>query len=320
MISKFVSRTVLAGALLAVLPGMAVAQNLKKVTIAAANKELIDNLPMYVAKEKGFFAAEGLTLEITHYRGGSEVVRPVVSGSMDIGFSSVSAALIAISKGEAIKIVAGMTQPMYGVVWIVNGKSPYKSLKELEGKKVGMAIPGSLTHTVIETALAAEKMTGKVDVVPVGGVGDSWAALKADRVQASWHIQPLVQSLVASGEARILFDSSEYIKKYQMTSWVAMDEFLKKEPETMRKFLRAIAKGVDYIDSNPAEAAKIAAGYIEMAEGPVKAVLDGRPKGYFKVAAPAKEHLDATIADVIKMGAIKTAPPMDKVLDNRFLP
>jgi ABC-type nitrate/sulfonate/bicarbonate transport system substrate-binding protein len=220
-----------------------------------------------------------------------------------------------------MKIVSGLTQPVYGVVWIVNANSPYKTLKDLEGKKIGMAIPGSLTHTVLQAAVSAEKLDGKVEVVPVGGVGDSWGALKSNRVQASWHIQPLVQNLLTSNEARVLFDAAEYIKHYQMTSFIATDKFLEKEPETMRKFLRAVSKGVDFIDANPGESAKIGAGYIKMAEGPVRAVLDARPKGYFKVGAPGKEHLAATIADVERMGAIKGGvPPMEKILDTRFLP
>ncbi len=291
-----------------------------RVRVASTTKEIVDNLALYVAIERGFFKDEKLTVEISHFAGGGEVVRAIASGSMDIGMVATTAAIIAAGRGEPLKIISAWTAPAYGILFIVPVDSPLKTIKDLAGKKAGITRPGSVTHTGLLAALQAHGLQGKVEIVPVGGPGDSWAALKAGRVQASWHSAPDVYNLVNRNEARIFLQLSEYLKEYQQGSLVALDGYLAKNGDTVKRFLRASIKAAAFIQENPAEAAKIGAKHMDSPEQAMRDTLAAMPKDFFKLGAPEQKHFAGSLAEAIATGSLKEPPAYDKVVDQRFLP
>jgi NitT/TauT family transport system substrate-binding protein len=312
----------LAGAALAcalVLAGVH-AQADTKVRVASTNKEIFDNLPFFVAMERGLFKQEGLDVERSHFRGGGEVARAVSTNASDIGFVATTAGIIAAGKGEPLKLISAFTQPAYGITWVVLPNSTVKTPKDLAGKKVGISRPGSVTHTGLIAAIHAEGLQDKVEIVPVGGPGDGWAALKAGRVAATWYPVPDVHSLIDRGEARPVMEISKYMPHYLQGSFWALDSYLAKNGETVTKFLRAMDGAAEFIGTSPAEAAKIGAKHTGFAEGMIKRTIDEMPKGFFKIGVPVQAHYDGAAAEAVSSGALKEAPAMDKILDKRFIP
>ncbi len=298
--------------------GEAVAQD--RVRVASTAREIVDNLALYVALERGFFKDEKLAVEIAHFAGGGEVVRAIATGSMDIGMVATTAAIIAAGRGEPLKIISAWTAPSYGILFIVPENSPLKSVKDLGGKKVGITRPGSVSHTGLIAALQATGLTGKVEIVPVGGPGDSWAALKAGRVDASWHTAPDVYNLIDRKEARIFFQTSEFLKDYQQGSLVALDSYTAKNGDAVRRFLRASVKAAEFIQKNPEEAAKIGAKHMNSPEQAMRATLAAMPKDFFKIGAPEQKHFAGSMTEAMGTGSLKEPPAYDKVVDKRFLP
>jgi NitT/TauT family transport system substrate-binding protein len=291
-----------------------------KLKVASTSKEIVDNLPFYVGIEAGLFKKQDLDLELTHFAGGGEVVRAVASNATDIGMVATTAGVIAIGRGEPLKLFSGWTAPAYGILWIVPADSPIKTIKDLAGQKAGFTRPGSVSHTGFNAALQANGLQGKVDLIPVGSPGDSWAALKAGRVQASWHTAPDVYSILDRGEARILFQISDYLKEYQQGSLIATEDYLRKNGETARKFLRAIAAANDLIAANPADAAKMGAKHMGAPEVAVRKTLDGRPLPFYRIGAPEQANLNGSIAEAMETGALKERPSYDKLVDKSYLP
>lgn len=291
-----------------------------QVKVASTLKEIFDNLPFHVADQAGMFKNEGLDIQLTHFGGGGEVVRAVSTGSMEIGMVAATAGIIAIGKGEPLSIFSAWSAPAFGVLWIVPTDSPIKSIKDLAGKKVGISRPGSASHTGLIAAVTANDIKDKVGIVPVGGPGDSWAAVRGGRVQATWHTAPDVYSLVNRGEARILFDISDYLKEYQQGALVAKADYLDKNAETARKFLRAAAAAVRLIDQNPAVAAKLGAKATGFTEEMMLETIRVMPKGFFAIGAPTVVNLTGSITEAVGTGALKEAPAYDKLVDRRYLP
>lgn len=138
------------------LPGWASAQ-LKTVRVTTAHKEITANLPLFVGMHMKFFEEVGIKIEPSYFRGGGEVIRAITTRSADISHNAATAAtLIAISRGEPLKIVAGNTTGP-AIVWVVPADSPIKSVKDLKGKKVGFSTPGSVTHIIIQTILKKDR-------------------------------------------------------------------------------------------------------------------------------------------------------------------
>jgi ABC-type nitrate/sulfonate/bicarbonate transport system substrate-binding protein len=301
-------------------PTVATAADKTPVKVGSTSKEIFDNLAFYVAADAGMFEKQGLAVELSFFRGGGEVVRAVASGSTDISMVAATAAILAAGTGQNLKIIAGLTAPSYGILWIVPTDSPIKSIADLSGKSVGFSRPGSVSHTALIAALQANGIQDKVKVLPIGSPGDSWAAVKAGRLQASWHTVPNVYNLVDKGEARILFHATDYLKDYQQGTIVAMEGYLAKNGETARKLLKALAEAVAYIGQNPSAAVKIGAKEMDVSEKEVAAALKGMPQGWFRVGAPAQKDFDGAMAEAEGTGALKQKPAYDAVVDKRFLP
>jgi NitT/TauT family transport system substrate-binding protein len=291
-----------------------------RIKVASTVREIFDNLPLYVATQAGMFKDEGLEVEITHFSGGGEVVRAVASKATDIGMVAATAGIIAAGRGEPLKLIAAWSAPAYGILFVVPPDSPIKTVKDLAGKKVGITRPGSVSHTGLNAALQANGIQGKVDIVPVGAPGDGWTILKSGRVQATWHTAPDVYALVDRGEARVLFQISDYLKDYQQGALVSRDDYLRANPELTRKFLHASARAAEYIEKNPVEAAKIGAASMGLSEAAIAKTIAAMPKGFFRVAAPEAKNFAGSVAEAIETGALKEAPAYDKIVDKSYLP
>lgn len=304
----------------ALLVGSTPADAQTQVSVASTSKQIIDNLPFFVAQETGILKKHGLVLKMTHFRGGGEVVRAVSTAVADIGMVSTSAAIVAIARGEPLKVISAWTAPAYGIVWITPANSKVKTIADLAGKKVGVSRPASVSHTGLLAALKANGLIDKVQVVPVGGPGDSWAALTSNRVQATWHTAPDVYSLINSGKARLLFRISEYLTDYQQGSLIATKDTIAKKGATVKKFLAAMEEAGRYIEEHPDEAAAINTKITEVDSKAAKQVLEDAPDGFFKIGAPTRENIAGSMAEAVATGALQKEPSYDALVDLSLLP
>lgn len=303
---------------LAPLPGLAQPRLVK---VACTSKVVLDNLPVFVGMHMGFFKEAGLNVEPSYFRGGGEVVRAITTGSVDLGATpATSAVLIAAARGEPIKIVSAGAAPLVGVVWIVPADSPLKTIHDLKGKKAGFSSPGSVTHVALQNILKEERLDKDVQLVRVGSPGDSWAALKNKVVDTGWHVSPAVYQLLARNEARILFDASKYIRKYQQTVVAAMEDVLRKDPEMVRSFLRARARAVKFIWDQPEKTIAIWAEELKLPVEAIRLAYRDLPRDLFETGPPKPENLQGTLAEVMDIGAVKQPLDLQKLLDLSYLP
>ena len=301
-------------------PPLASAQ-LRTVKVACTSQQVLDNLPIFVGMHMKFFEEAGIKLEPSYFRGGGEVIRAITARSVDLGATAgAGPAMIAIAKGESMKIVSSSLAPLVGVVWLVEADSPIKSIKDLRGKKVGFSSPGSVTHQIIQLILKKEGLEKDVQLVRVGSPGDSWGAVKNKVVDASWHVLPAYHPLILKKEARVLFRGEEYVKEYQQTVVVAMEDVIKKDPEMIRTFLKARAKAVRFIKENPERTAAIWAEELKLPVDVVKLAYKDLNVDVYETGAPKPENLKAAMQEALDIGAIKEPLDLAKIQDLRFLP
>ena len=305
--------------LLLTVPGWAAAQ-LKTVRVTTAHREITANLPLFVGMHMKFFEEVGLRIEPSYFRGGGEVIRAITTRSADISHNAATAAtLIAISRGERLKIVSGNTTSP-SIVWVVPADSPIKSIKDLKGKKVGFSTPGSVTHIILQAILKKEGLDKDVQLVKAGGPGDNWAAIKNKIIDAGWHVGPGVYTLVTKNEARILILPAKYVTAYQETVIVTSEEIINKDPDLIRNYLRARVKAINFLWENPDRAVAI---WVEETKLPAEALrlaLRDTPRTYWDTGAPKPENLRALIQETLDIGAVKEPVDPAKAQDLRFIP
>lgn len=234
--------------------------NLGDITISWAGVQLF-YLPCEVAREKGFFEQEGLTVgKFFTSSGGSSTVRNIIDGGLPMGECSADSAASAIVKlQEPYKLVAGGIRTTGSILWLVRPDSNIKKIQDLKGKTASFTRAGSVTQAVLSLCLEAAPGINPSDVkkIAAGGVGAGLTLLDKGEIDAAMCSYPTM--LTKGKKFRILFYARDLMPDYFQSFWIAQDSFLKKHPEQMRGFLRARARGVKYIQEHPKEAAKILA-------------------------------------------------------------
>ena len=104
--------------------------------------------PLYLAKEKGWYAANGIDVQMDDGTGSASTVMLVDSGKYDLGFGSLASLLAARDKGIQVKSIAVVLRKGdLGV--LVDADSPMKQPKDLEGKVIFFS-PSSIETQFID--------------------------------------------------------------------------------------------------------------------------------------------------------------------------
>ena len=106
-----------------------------KITLGTITLSL-NNLPIYVAQEKGFFAKENIFLEAVVLNASTLAIPVLIAGSTQVSASSAMTTIRAVEKGAALKIVGGLTNaPVYDLY----ASPKYKTFKDLKGSTIGVS-------------------------------------------------------------------------------------------------------------------------------------------------------------------------------------
>lgn len=223
----------------------AYAQETVKIGMAVPNNTFY--APIYAAQELGYLRDQGIKAEITDYRGGAAAQQALSVGAADLTTYFGGGVALAIDKGAKEKIVATIDAAPYAWHLIVNAKSPFHSVKDLAGKKIGITTKASTSDVLV---LWAAKRAGiTIQEVPVGSSGEL-PMLKSGQVDAI-AIPPLQSlQLLADGSGRSLIDYGREMEPNLPDVWVASQDMIDHHPDTVRKTLTAFYKALDYMRKN----------------------------------------------------------------------
>lgn len=198
--------------------------------------------PIYAAEELGYYKDAGLKVEITIYRGGAASQEAMSAGAADIITYFGAGTGLAIAKGAKEKVVAVIDPTPHGWHYMVAANSPIKSLSDLNNKKVGVATKAGTADMF--ALWGADKGGVKIQTIPVGG-GGMVPALKSGQVDAIAMFPNLSLKILATGEARSIVNLGTDMEPNLPDVLVATQDMIDKKPETVRKTLTAIFKGLD---------------------------------------------------------------------------
>ena len=222
----------------------AVAQT--KITVGKITSGSGFHTPSYVAMDKGFFKEEGLDARFVTVPGRA-LVTAGLSGNLDFNPISSGGAQAALA-GAEIRYVVGQTLKSQ---WLIAARADIGKPEDLRGKTVGYGRPGSADYdegaAVLRRVFKME--VGKdYKVIAFQGETDRIAALINGDISAALISVPHAPKALNAG-MKILVRTGDYIQRAGGTMWVRK-EFAEQNPETVKKFIRAIAKAVMYYRDN----------------------------------------------------------------------
>jgi len=113
----------------------------------------------YVAKEKGYFKDEGIDITIDQGEGSAATITRIMSGAYDAGFGDINAIIqqAANKPGEQpVMVYQIYNRPPFVILTKADG--PIKTIKDLEGKKLG-GPAGSATLHLFQASPRSTKST-----------------------------------------------------------------------------------------------------------------------------------------------------------------
>jgi len=137
--------------------------------VIAEGAHVIGYLAVYIAKDQGYFADEGLDVDIVPTRGSAQAVAAIIGRSADMALATVSDIANAVSQGRDLKVIAAITNQPQMMLTVstdfakkhnVSATSPLEDkVKALKGGTYAISAPGSMTDDVMRTLLEMAKLS-----------------------------------------------------------------------------------------------------------------------------------------------------------------
>ena len=197
--------------------------------------------PFFLGKERGYYKAEGIDLEILGGTGSGNAVKVMSAGSYELGFADFGSLIIGKLHGARVKAVMGLLQ-QGGEAFIYSKKSGIRSPKDLKGKTITMS-PGGSGDASVRAFLAVNglKMSDvKWQYMP--GMGKIFAVIggQADATGTLWNkMVPLMQAKGA--DVGYLAFAQHGVNLLHKGIFVNTD-YLKNNKDAIRRFVRANQK------------------------------------------------------------------------------
>ncbi|OQW99197.1 MAG: hypothetical protein BWK74_02760 [Desulfobacteraceae bacterium A6] len=130
----------------------------------------IDDLPLYVALEKGFWKDEGLNVELVRLVGAQNIIAAALHGDIDAGHLDPGGAFHAALRNIPVKIVAWLGHAHSGTHCGLHAdaKSDIRTIYDLKNKKV--AESGDITAAMILTETLAKAGLTSADINSIKGI------------------------------------------------------------------------------------------------------------------------------------------------------
>src|SRR6266478_645212 len=271
------------------------------------------------AKSQKLFEKEGITAELTVYRGGAETFEAMAAGAADLILDAPSLPAAGRKKGVMSKVVANGAMGNFGWQLMVLAKSPL-GVKDLNGKKVAITSAGSGSDLLALWTIQERKID--FTRVPVGG-GGLVPNLLAGNVDAAVVYSPLSFQIAKSGEARTILDYSSAVPPNLTAGWIVLDKFAEAKPALVQKALNALYGAVQFMRINRDVTVKLIADLYEMPPEIATLEYDNTIMKLETDGNMAAENVMAATQlslDLAKLGGLKDIVPTEDVISTQFKP
>ena len=220
--------------------------------------------PQYVAFEEGYFAEQGMDLEIVTGFGADKVMTAVISGEADIGFMGAEASVYAYQEGanDAVVNFAQLTQRAGNFLVAREEMSDFQ-WTDLKGKKVLGGRKGGMPEMVFEYILKQNGMDPQKDLTIDQSIdfGATAAAFTGDdSADFTVEFEPSATALEKEGAGYVVASLGVDSGYVPYTSYSTKESYMKEHSDVIQKFTGGLQKGMEYVQTHtPEEIAKVIA-------------------------------------------------------------
>jgi NitT/TauT family transport system substrate-binding protein len=293
--------------------------------------------PVYIAQSKGFFAEEKLELDITSTGGGGPDIRALIAGDVEFSFTTGDNVILAQQEGKRLLMVMSALNKVF-INWAMHKETAKakgvtesmplaEKLKTLKGLSVGVTNPGALTAHLAAFVIrkAGYNPQQDVKIVPIGA-GPTWlAALENRKVDVALTAPPVPETAISRGFAIMFINNAKgedpSIPEFLMENLIARPETVAKDPDLVRRMVRALTKANRWALQSPPEQVADALKPF-MAKTPPELLLAGAAAVLSALNPDGRtsERSFQTTQDILEQaGLLKKRMSYEDLVTNEFL-
>lgn len=234
------------------------AQDLRRIHYGTSTSTA--HLPIWVAKDAGLFAKNGLNVEPVQIRGGPLITMGIMSGQLQ--FSGAGAESIVAARIEGADVVLLACPVDSDPVYLI-ARPEIKSAAELKGKATAVTRLGGTTHFYLRAALRQIGLDPEKDVtiLQLGSGSEAVSAMENNRISMAALTNRYAIPLLQKGwPVFVDLSSTEFI--YPSSCVAGSRAFVKAEPKLVEDFLRAYVAAIQLIKKDQTFAEKVFAKWL----------------------------------------------------------
>jgi NitT/TauT family transport system substrate-binding protein len=253
------------------------------------------HLPIWVAKDAGFFERHGLSVDPVQIRGGSLITMAIITGNLPFSGAGAESVIAARAAGGDIVLLACPvdTDPVYLIT-----RPEIKSAQDLKGQSSAVTRFGSTTHFYLRAALKHVGLNPDKDmtILQMGAGPEMVVALDRGAIAAAALTTRYAIPFLQRGWP-VLVDLSSTDLVYPSSCVTSSRAFIRAEPKITEEFLRAYVKGIHLIKKDHQFAEQSFAKWMREKD---PAITKKTVQSYARLFKPAPTVPDKGIENVVR--------------------
>ena len=205
--------------------------------------------PQYAALQQGFFAEEGLEIELINGGGADKVMISVLTGEAEIGLAGPEACIYTLLEGreDPPRIFAQLTN--CDGAFLVGRTDEDFSWENLRGRTVIGGRKGGVPEMTLEYVMKQNGVIPHVDAavdtsVQFNMMAGAFTAGNGDYVTL---FEPTATEVELAGQGYVLCSIGEESGEIPYTAYFAAGSYMEEHPDVIRRFTNAVAKGQKWV-------------------------------------------------------------------------
>lgn len=281
--------------------------------------------PQYVAISKGYFAEEGLEIELTTGQGADKVMTAVLANQSDIGFAGPEASIYVYNEGKEdyTQVFAQLTK-RDGSFLVSKEKIDNFDWNMLKGKTVIPGRKGGVPYMTLEYVIKQKGLTPGKDLtlddsIKFDLMASAFTSGSADYVTL---FEPTASNIEKLGKGHIVASVGKEAGEIPYTAYFAKKSYIENNQTTIQNFTNAIYKGQKWVKEHTAK---------EIAES-IKNFFPDTDIKLLTTAIQSYKDIDAwneipvlkqesfdKLQEVMSLaGELKVKAPYDKIVNNKY--
>jgi NitT/TauT family transport system substrate-binding protein len=271
-------------------------------------------VPAQMAAAKGIFTRHGLNVRIVEFSAGSDLVKAVAGGTVDVAEATGLDVVAAAAAGVDLKAFYG-TAAATPMSVIVKADSPVEALPDLAGKKVGISKFGSLTDF---TAKLITQQAPGLKPVPLGAPSANTAALTKGDVDAIILPVEFAYTMAAAGTPARAIRVADLTPDSQFAVLAAPAKFLSSKKDTATKLSQAYADAIKQLQSDKDGTVALEVSKLGMTPDVAAKTYDELAKDFTPNGKISTAGLKAYADQLPTLGIAKKVPGESSYYDGTF--